>query len=64
MTLAELAVPIGTLPVIAAKDPADGLLERLRSIGHAVVVRDGRALVGFITDTTIQRLLASGPRSS
>ena len=64
VTLAELAVPIGTLPVVAAQDPADGLLERLRSIGHAVAVRDGLALVGFVTAATVQRLLAGGPRTT
>lgn len=57
VTLAELAVPLGTLPVAAARDRADGLLEQLRSLAHTVIVRDGRSVVGFVTPASVQALL-------
>lgn len=55
--LRELVVPLGTLPAMAASERADGLVERMRSLGSTVVVRDGRSLVGFVTPANVQSLL-------
>ncbi len=59
VVLRELAVPLGTLPVVGADERADGLLDRLRQVSSAVAVRDGGRLVGFVTPAAVQRLLTT-----
>lgn len=57
-TLAQIAIPLGEVPILAPDDPASRLLEQLQpaSDGRALVI-DGGTLVGIVSPSDLQRML-------
>jgi Zn-dependent protease/CBS domain-containing protein len=60
-SVADIACPVGELPVASADEPVIELLERMRGCadGRALVVEEGR-VVGIVSPTDIARLLQLG----